>query len=304
MTYSWKSTKWCNGWHPLPFICRHTYSGSKTLPLLWGTHCIHNSKKHMIRVSASDGMVCVCVGCTAKNLCLLIDIVLKRLTIFLSALHFIFQKNFDFVFWGKQKSKYFFKLKFKQFFDCFENKVIDNYFRRTMNSWEMSNKTNRTLRAITPTNTEFVETEDKVQFKRQIKLINGIAIVVGTIIGSGIFVSPKGVYGSSNCSLVGSLVVWGLCGLFSMLGSLCYAEMGTTITRSGGDYAYIYEGFGPFFAYLNLWISIIVIRPTTQAIMALTFANYILGPFYPSTEPGCTAPDMAIRMLAAIALCE
>lgn len=171
----------------------------------------------------------------------------------------------------------------------------------------MSKKTNRTLRPIspiTPTNTELVENEDKVQFKRRIKLINGITIVVGIIIGSGIFVSPKGVFGSSNCSIVGSLAVWGLCGLFSMLGSLCYAEIGTTITRSGGDYAYIYEGFGPLVAYLNLWISILVIRPTTQTIMALTFANYILGPFYPTTEPGCRPPDLAIKALAAIALSE
>ena len=164
----------------------------------------------------------------------------------------------------------------------------------------MTNKKNRTS-----TDKNLVEAdndkdhEDKVQFKRQIKLINGIAIVVGIIIGSGIFVSPKGVYEFSNCSLSGSLVVWGLCGLFSMLGSLCYAEIGTTITRSGGDYAYIYEGFGPFWAYLNLWVSIIVIRPTTQAIMALTFAYYILGPFYP-TE--CQPPSLLIKGLAALAL--
>ena len=154
----------------------------------------------------------------------------------------------------------------------------------------MSNKKNRTLRPITPTNTESIETEEKVQFKRQIKLINGIAIVVGTIIGSGIFVSPKGVYGFANCSLVGSLVVWGLCGLFSMLGSLCYAEIGTTITRSGGDYAYIYEGFGPFWAYLNLWISIIVIRPTTQAIMALTFALLYIGTILPEHRTWMSSP--------------
>jgi len=158
--------------------------------------------------------------------------------------------------------------------------------------------TKRTLRPIASTHQNSSQTEDKVQFQRQIKLINGIALVVGTIIGSGIFVSPKGVYEYANCSIVGSLVVWSLCGIFSMLGSLCYSEIGTTITRSGGDYAYILEGFGPLYAFLNLWVSIIVIRPTSQAIMALTFAYYILGPFY----QGCQPPDLIIKALAALAL--
>ncbi|XP_054165033.1 Y+L amino acid transporter 2-like [Oppia nitens] len=153
---------------------------------------------------------------------------------------------------------------------------------------------------IIETNDNSDESEDRVQFKRQITLIPAIAIVVGIIIGSGIFVSPKGVYEYSNCSITISLVIWGLCGLFSMLGSLCYAEIGTTITRSGGDYAYIYEGFGSLLAYLYLWVSILMIRPTTQTIMALTFANYILGPLF---DTGCDPPQNAIKAFAALALC-
>jgi amino acid transporter len=159
--------------------------------------------------------------------------------------------------------------------------------------------TKRSLRPIASTHQNDSKSEAKVQFQRKIKLINGIALVVGTVIGSGIFVSPQGVYKYANCSIVGALIVWSLCGIFSMLGSLCYSEIGTTITRSGGDYAYILEGFGPFIAYLNLWVSITVIRPTTQTIMALTFAYYILGPFY---HMGCHPPDLIVRALAALAL--
>lgn len=141
---------------------------------------------------------------------------------------------------------------------------------------------------------------DPINFKRRITLWNGVALIVGIIIGSGIFISPKGVYQYSGCSVGIALIVWTLCGLFSILGSLCYSELGTTITRSGGDYVYILTAFGPLAAFLRLWVAILIIRPTAQAIMALTFAQYILGAF----SPGCEPPDLSVRFVAACCLCK
>uniref|UniRef100_A0A8C9G0Z0 Cystine/glutamate transporter n=1 Tax=Pavo cristatus TaxID=9049 RepID=A0A8C9G0Z0_PAVCR len=139
--------------------------------------------------------------------------------------------------------------------------------------------------------------QEKVVLKKKVTLLRGISIIIGTIIGAGIFISPKGIL--KNTGSVGmSLTVWTACGILSLFGALCYAELGTCIKKSGGHYTYILEAFGPLPAFVRVWVELLVIRPAATAVISLAFGRYILEPFFMQ----CEIPELAIKLITAVGI--
>lgn len=128
------------------------------------------------------------------------------------------------------------------------------------------------------------EADVSVKLKRTVGLFSGISLIVGTMIGSGIFVSPTGLLDRTG-SVAMSLIVWTACGLVSMFGALAYAELGTMIPSSGAEYSYFMEAFGPFPAYMFSWVSTFIIKPSQLAIICMSFAAYAVEAFAFECEP-------------------
>ncbi|ELU16601.1 hypothetical protein CAPTEDRAFT_170083 [Capitella teleta] len=116
-----------------------------------------------------------------------------------------------------------------------------------------------------------------LRLKRHITLFGAVLIMVGNVIGSGIFLSPKGVIENSG-SVGASLIIWTATGVYNLAQALCYAELGTIIPRAGGDYSYIYEVFGPWPAFMCAWIHVVVIASSSCAVIARTAGLYLLQP--------------------------
>src|SRR5690348_1152819 len=105
-----------------------------------------------------------------------------------------------------------------------------------------------------------------------------IAIVVGTMIGTGIFLKPSEM--ASDAGSVGIVyAAWIVGGLLSLFGALAYAELGAAIPEAGGEYAYLSRSFGPSVGFLFGWTHSIVARPASAASIAaglLRFCAFLL----------------------------
>ncbi|KAB5562085.1 hypothetical protein PHYPO_G00013940 [Pangasianodon hypophthalmus] len=140
-------------------------------------------------------------------------------------------------------------------------------------------------------------TPRKLQLKSEVGLMVGLSFIAGSMIGSGIFMSPQTVLRNIG-SPGASLVIWAAGGVLSMLGSLSYAELGTVIRESGGKYIYILRTSGNLMAFIFAFTSLLVVRPSSMCGLALSFAHNAVAPFYYN----CAPPTLVVKSVAACGL--
>ena len=111
------------------------------------------------------------------------------------------------------------------------------------------------------------------EFKRALGPVDATLLVVGSMIGSGIFIVSADI-----ARTVGSpgylLVVWLLTGAMTMIGALSYGELAGMFPRAGGQYVYLREAYGPLIAFLYGWTLFTVIQTGTIAAVAVAFAKF------------------------------
>ncbi len=113
---------------------------------------------------------------------------------------------------------------------------------------------------------------------RQLSMIDGVSLIVGIVVGVSIFRVPNQVFGNVSEVWTG-MIAWGLGGLLSLAGAMCYAELATTYPREGGDYVYLNRAYGPLFGFLFGWAQLAAILTGSIGAMAYTFADYA-QPFF------------------------
>src|SRR5271154_445422 len=112
---------------------------------------------------------------------------------------------------------------------------------------------------------------------RELGVSHASAIVVGTIIGSGIFLVP-----AEMMQAVGSAklvyLAWIVGGLLSFFGALTYAELGAMRPQAGGEYVYVRDGYGPLAGFLYAWTWFVIAKPASVATIVTGLVR-ILGTF-------------------------
>ena len=103
---------------------------------------------------------------------------------------------------------------------------------------------------------------------------SAIAIIVGIVVGAGIFKTPSMVAGVTG-DAGWMIVAWILGGVISLAGALCYAELATTYPHAGGDYHFIARAFGKHLSFLYAWAKATVINTGSIALLAFVFGDYM-----------------------------
>ena len=113
----------------------------------------------------------------------------------------------------------------------------------------------------------------KIAPSKELSLFDSICIIVGIIVGAGIYQTAPTVAGSM-AGWLGALAIWLVGGFLALTGALSYAELATAYPDEGGDYVYLSRAYGGWAGYLFGWSQLAIVRPGDIALMAYVFANY------------------------------
>jgi APA family basic amino acid/polyamine antiporter len=131
---------------------------------------------------------------------------------------------------------------------------------------------------------------------RSLGMLDATAIVIGIVIGSGIFVLPN-LIARSLPSASAILAVGVVAGVLSFFGALAYAELGAMLPATGGQYVYLREAYGPLCAFVCGWTFMLAVLTGGSAWLAVTFSIYV-GYFLPLTAAAAKA--LSIALIAAL----
>ena len=146
---------------------------------------------------------------------------------------------------------------------------------------------------------KFKETVVEGVPKQELSLFDSTCIIVGIIIGAGIYETAPIV---AKClgSGPGLMLVWLAGGLLALTGALCYAELATAYPREGGDYVYLTRAYGRWPGYMFGWSQLAIVRPGDIALMAFIFARYAQTLYAPFEHSGLFYAASAIVVLTVI----
>ena len=120
--------------------------------------------------------------------------------------------------------------------------------------------------------------DGSLEKNKTLTYLNGLSLIVGLIIGSGIFSSPSQV--NANAGSPGaSLIIWAVAGLLAWTGAASYAELGGTIPLNGGSQIYLSKIFGELVGFLFTWCAVLVLKPGSAAIISIIFGEYVVRAF-------------------------
>jgi APA family basic amino acid/polyamine antiporter len=138
------------------------------------------------------------------------------------------------------------------------------------------------------------------ELPRVLRLVDVVGIVVGTVIGSGIFIVPATVAGQVHAPTL-MMAVWIVGGVLSFFGALAFAELGTMYPQSGGMYVFLRESYGRLIAFLFGWTLFLVIDSGAIAALSMAFSSKYLTYFVPLSPWGIKAVALVfIGVLVAI----